>query len=184
MKAHVALVAALLACQQVNARPDGSPPPAANPIPSAVQRDILAATAPAGVLLRGETASVELVLESQAEAAIAAALAAGGRRLVLAIEGVEFSEQPDLHYELYLGLPAGAQASAESAHFVGNLPFYALAGVTGRAHDYDVTAIVRRLRAAGTWGVPLVVTFVPGRPGAAQPTPPVRIARLTLSAES
>jgi hypothetical protein len=152
-------------------------------MPPPARSEILGTTPPEGILLRGDTATAELVLAAQAEASIEAALGPSGRPLVLAVEGVEFSAQPDLHYQLYLGLPAGSPASAEGPYFVGNLPFYALHGVSGRAHDYDVTAIVRRLRAAGIWRAPLRVTFVPGRPTDPRPTPPVRIARLTLSTE-
>jgi len=42
----------------------------------------------------------------------------------LEIEGVEADKQPNVFWEVYVGLPKGAAASPESAHYVGNIALF------------------------------------------------------------
>jgi len=44
--------------------------------------------------------------------------------LTLEIEGVEADKQPNVFWEVYVGLPKGAAASAESAQYVGNIALF------------------------------------------------------------
>jgi hypothetical protein len=147
----------LLACRQpqVHARSDDSP--TAGP----ERRSTLAASRPGAIELEGDEVEVLLDVLPAAESEVEAALAAGGR-LLLVVEGVRFSQPADGWHEIYLALPAGQSPSPDSPFFVGNFTVYALEGVSGRAHDYDVTSIVRALRRRGAWGPRLPVRFVPG----------------------
>jgi hypothetical protein len=177
MRACGALLAVVLACQQVNARPEDRPPAA------------LAESPPGGVVLQGEPTEVALRLGADAGVRLDAALAAG-RRLVLRLEDIEIAGPADGWYEIYLGLPRGAPPAPDSPHFAGNLAFFALAGTTGPAHDYDVTSLLRRLAAQwaedGTQPQELRVKFVPGTFADGSPSLPgsasVRIARLMIAA--
>jgi hypothetical protein len=92
--------------------------------------------------------------------------------MVLHVGEVSFDEQPELYYEIYLNLPAGAAADPEGPHFVGNLPFFGLGGHAAEgeghaaleaAHAYDVTRLIQALRQAGVFTGDPRVTFVRGR---------------------
>jgi hypothetical protein len=131
--------------------------------------------------------AVTLDVLPAAEAEVESILAAGGR-VLLVVEGVRSTQPAEGWHEIYLGLPAGESPSPDSPFFVGNFTVYALEGVGGRAHDYDVTSIARALLRRGAWGQRVTARFVPGtlRGGsipAAAPSSRSSIDRLLLCAE-
>ncbi|MFP5288057.1 MAG: tyrosinase family protein, partial [Thermoanaerobaculia bacterium] len=84
----------------------------------------------------------------------------GQRRMTLVIEGIKFG-RPGLYYEVYAGLPQGAQPNPKSPHYVGNIAIFGQLenGQPAHAgHDkskslqeqatlaYDITNLVERLR--------------------------------------
>ena len=72
------------------------------------------------------TAPVTVAAETEGEPARRALTAeAGERRFALNLEGVRYSENPGVTYEVYLNLPEGAPPSYHSPHYVGNVGFFA-----------------------------------------------------------
>jgi tyrosinase len=94
-----------------------------------------------------------------------------GRKLVLSITGLRTNVPPEVLYEVYLGLPSGAAPARDSVHFVGTFNFFNAAIGSQTATDrsgtygYDVTDLVRSLRARNLLGDTVSVTIVPsGKP--------------------
>lgn len=78
--------------------------------------------------------------------------------VLLAVEGLEFERTPTAVYEIYVNLPAGDDAEYTSPHYIGNLSFFGIDhGGEGDHADhqvvltYDITELVRRLRAVDGW---------------------------------
>jgi tyrosinase len=127
------------------------------------------ATKQGRVVLGDQPVTVSVELGTEAKTALTAA--AGGQTYLLSIEGISYSKQPGVHYEVYLNLPAGLrEPDPEGIHYVGNLSFFALRPAEGRgshaAHadvkqTFDITEVVRNLRAKNLWNEDrLSVTFV------------------------
>jgi hypothetical protein len=105
------------------------------------------------------------------------------RRLGLLFEGVAWERGPGLHYEVYLGLPAGATPDPSGPHFVDNLAFFgAASGERERVEELSLVAPLRRLARLGAWrpDEPLVVTFVPRGPAAGSAPDPEAAAKVSI----
>lgn len=128
------------------------------------------ATKQGKVALGDQPVTVGVDLGTEAKAALTAP--AGGQTYLLSIEGIAYTKQPGVHYEIYLNLPAGTgEPDPESVYYVGNLSFFALRPSGGSGSHathadvkqvFDVTEVVRNLRAKNLWNEDrLSVTFVP-----------------------
>jgi outer membrane protein OmpA-like peptidoglycan-associated protein/subtilisin family serine protease len=102
----------------------------------------------------------------------------GSGRTYLVMRNIRADAQPGVVYHVYLSLPAGAAGQAAQQHYVGPLSFFDAVPMPdhgghfiGKTRRFDVTAITRRLRAAGQLGDEPSVTIAPAGqpPSAAQP---------------
>lgn len=95
------------------------------------------------------------------------------QKVYLVAKGLRTDAQPEVLYQLYLGLPAGAAPKADDIYFVGSLNFFnAQTPVPpqgdSRLHSFDVTDLIQALRARKSLGDSTTVTIVPtNRPNAA-----------------
>jgi tyrosinase len=115
--------------------------------------------------------------------------------LTLDLDSVEADRQPDVYYEVYVGLPNGATPDSRSPFYVGNIALFGR-GVRGEHQhggfhpasfafkiDRAISASLRRNNSAGR----LTVLFVPrgasleGRPAAVRPLATVRIGSVAVS---
>lgn len=137
--------------------------------------------------------SVALPLGGNGHGLMLDAARATDKDVHLQIEKVDVTAVPDVaYYEVYVGLPEGAQPDPEGPYFVGNLSFF---GPEGRHPEHATTsdvfaafradkAVQAALERTGAAGAPLRVTFVPRggdpvppRQGVAERTP-VRIGTM------
>ncbi len=127
------------------------------------------ATKQGNVVLGQQPTTVKVSLGTEAKEALNSA-AAGDKTYVLSIEGITYPKQPGVHWEVFLNLPASAasEPDIEGGHFVGNLSFFArkphgshAAHAEPDKQTYDITELVRNLRARNLWNEDqLSVTFV------------------------
>lgn len=91
--------------------------------------------------------------------------ARAGNELNVVLSGVQVEGNPDVYYEVYVNLPANADTSYTSQHYVGNLDFFGPSPRSGRRpHDRTLSLLpaYARLRNAGRWrDSELQLTFVP-----------------------
>jgi hypothetical protein len=109
---------------------------------------------------------VPLQLTDQAPERVAAVAQAEAvplqERILLNVEGAQYYDQnPGVAYEVYLNLPEGQEPDFQSDYYVGNIGFFGMetyeaeeGGHGGHPADliFDVTDVVRTLRARGEWG--------------------------------
>lgn len=163
------------------------------------QQVMAASSSPAG-LSEGQT-EVALVAEEPEALRTAAARPAERRRWSLTVEDVQMERHPGVVYEIYLNRPAGLSEEQAEPYFVGYVTFFGASHMAhhggdakGPSHTYDITQVVERLSAAGSFDPErLVVTFQPADllpPPGEEPSPPsiapgagVVIERITISAE-
>jgi len=140
---------------------------------AAEPNDVLAISTNKGVPIALKAGPVEVALAPPPGAAgtLAARLAAikPGVKLYLVLRALRTNEQPEVIYQVYLGLPANVAAVRDSSYFVGTFNFFnaATRGEDDRFFSYEVTDLVRGLQAHGSLGESLGVTIVP----AAKPNP-------------
>lgn len=160
--AHRAIVAALGALWLVGAVPDAGAQP---PPPMNAQT---LASAPS-VTLAGETTRVPLAAGADVAALRRKLADAVGRRVYLVLDDLKAAEVPPVVYEIYLGLPAGADPHDDDPHLVGTLNFFAVAppNTARRERSFDVTSLVASLLSQGSPGGDLAVTII----GRGQPAP-------------
>jgi Common central domain of tyrosinase/Polyphenol oxidase middle domain len=121
-------------------------------------------------------------------------------RHTLVLEGIRFG-RPGVYYEVYAGLPPGAQPDSKGPHYVGNIAIFgqradgtsAHAGHAGRALQedaklaYDIEPLIERLRKQPGFTGDLKLDFVPkGLEGVAVPevaVREVRVARVKIVVE-
>lgn len=106
-------------------------------------------------------------------------------RLGLYLEGLEAS-RPGVYFEVYAGLPPGAEPKPEGPHYLGTLTTFGPA--EGKA-GYDITALVSRLGAEGRWDGSLTLTFVrrgfeAPHGGPPREVPPIKFSRVRIVRES
>ena len=110
----------------------------------------------------------------------------GGQRLGLYLEGVEAS-RPGAYFEVYAGLPPGAEPKPEGPYYLGTLSVF---GPSAEAKvGYDITELARKLQADGRWDGNLTLTFVrrgfeAPRGGPPPEGPPVKFSRVRIVRES
>ncbi len=128
------------------------------------------ATRQANVVLGERPVCVGMALGSAAKSALNSA-AASDSTYILSVEGITYTRQPGVHFEVYIDLPAGiGDPDWNGVHYIGNLSFFKTQshriGGSHTAHDnanqtFDITEVVRNLRARNLWNENrLSVTFV------------------------
>ena len=121
---------------------------------------VLATSDESAIELGSEARSVELPTPPAAWQRLLTLAAAPGR-LRLALEGVRLLH-PGVTYQVYLGLPAGAEPQPDGPHFVGHLALYAEPAETGDVvRSFEISKQVAALGRQGAPQGPLRVTFVP-----------------------
>lgn len=145
--------------------------------------NLVVATNPGGAFNLGAspmTVTVEPTLEAgeiggTANEGQAPPTGVGAGRIALNVEGIRFSKNPGLVYEVYVGLPEGETPDYRSPYFVGLLSFFDVPRrptEPGRTLTFDITETTRLLGAQGLWPGRQPVTFVPyGGPTAATARP-------------
>jgi hypothetical protein len=150
------------------------------------------------VTLTGRPASVTLAVPAstrervarESVSAVAGAAASGGRSAIfLNVEDIDAPKNPGVVYGVFLNVPGGAAAAAESAargresggvesrakYHVGNITLFGIEavndpdarrhGVPGMRHTFDITKIAAELSSAGAWNPDAIeVTFEPITP--------------------
>lgn len=152
---------------------------------------------PAGSAVPGEeTLAVEEVDATLGEARVEVTIdvpdlrdaAAGEGRLGLQLEEVE-AAGPGGAYDVYAGLPAGAEPDPAGPYYLGSLAPFGPAG-QATAVGYDLGPVRERLEREGRWGEELTLTFVrrgllppgdePGLESVAEEPPPVEVGRVRI----
>jgi hypothetical protein len=87
-------------------------------------------------------------------------------KVYLVVKGLGTNEQPEVTYQLYLGLPPGTAPNPNGPHYVGSLNFFN-ARTPGMPSDprffsFDVTDLLRSIESGKSLGDRPVVTVVPG----------------------
>ena len=175
-----------------------TPPPS---LPQGPPR--LIAASEEGVTLSGQRTSVTVPLAAAAQNAMEI-LAAGDSpgRLTLSVEGVQFTGNPGVVYEVHLNLPPDGDPITDDTFFAGVVSFFSPgrhdpgqkpdADPAGINHVFDITGLAQMLRAEDHWDAQqATVTFVPVGlipPGGTlesaydvEPTTTPHVARVSLS---
>lgn len=126
---------------------------------------MIATTVP--IQLATNPVTIHVPITKDAPAQIAAALEPSSKtKLVLALSGIDFDKNPEVHYQVYLNLPKNEQPDYKSIHFVGNLAFFSFHPHGGSTDhppviNFDITKTVRDLISRKLWNnTELSVTFV------------------------
>jgi hypothetical protein len=120
-----------------------------------------------------------------------------GVDLTLDLEGVEADQEPDVYYEVYVGVPRGQTPRFRSAHYVGNLALFG-AGVRDQHQHRDFKpatfsfrideAMQAALSRPGAGGDQLAILFVPrgpdrdGKPEAVRASATIKIGSASIAA--
>lgn len=89
------------------------------------------------------------------------------RKLYLVVRGLGTNEQPEVIYQIYLGLPPNAAPKPEGLHYVGTLNFFnapkpgPAAARDPRFYSFDVTDLLKTLQSSKSLGEAATVTIVP-----------------------
>jgi len=175
-----------------------TPPPS---LPQGPPR--LIAASEKGVTLSGQPTSVTVPLSATVEDIMVTLDGADSPgRLTLSVEGVRFTENPGVVYEVHLNMPADGDPIADDTFFVGVVSFFSSgrhdpgqqpdANPAGINHAFDITGLARTLRAQDLWdGQQATITFIPvglippgGTPESAydvEPATTPHVARVSLS---
>jgi Common central domain of tyrosinase/Polyphenol oxidase middle domain len=141
--------------------------------------------------LAAEPVSFPIELQ-KIQARLSQILGSKDQTLFLELDNVEAEAQPGVVWEVFVGLPAGAEANAKSPYFVGSLSLFG-SGVHSEAHGefkpaHFLYPLNRALREAlKTNPERLTVTFVPvgvlvnGKSGRLEVKSPVRIGKASLT---
>jgi hypothetical protein len=118
------------------------------------------------------------------------------QNLILEMDGIEADKQPEISWEVYIGLPQGAKPDPEGPHFVGIISLFGAGIRSGDGHHKFTPAraafpLSRALRAAGRNLKPeaVMLTIVPssllikGKLVPMKPAANVTIVNLSISAE-
>jgi len=112
---------------------------------------------------------------------------ARGRRIYLVVRDLQVVGQPGVLFRLYLDLPSGAKPIRTDPHYVGSLNFYnaAEAGRFDTPNEknpmfvsYDITRVLRNLRAQKLLTDQTTLTIIPSGTPAIQSDP--RIGRIEI----
>ncbi|MGA8224128.1 MAG: tyrosinase family protein [Candidatus Acidiferrales bacterium] len=139
------------------------------------------------VQLATEPVTVRIPLVPEARRQMEAAGAPSAEtKLLLSIEGITAEKIPDVHYQVFVGLPEGQKPDYKSVYFVGNLSFF---GIPSHV-SFDISNTVRELvKSKSLSSTELPVTFVmrwlEDRDGNPLPVPPgVRVQFTTMKISS
>jgi hypothetical protein len=166
---------------QLNYRYDDDPPPheQQRPVPVAAAKAWKQLAASKGQPVDLGTDPVRITI-GLPDAAGAAARRKDGALAIL-VEGIHFEKEPMIYYEVYLNLPPEEEPDFQSVYYAGNLVFAGIAPSGAKGHKkmvmdghkkeddkylgsvrpFDVTSVVRELRARKLWNDKvLTVTFV------------------------
>jgi len=112
---------------------------------------------------------------------------ARGRHIYLVVRDLQVAGQPGVLFRLYLDLPSGAKPIRTDPHYVGSLNFYnaAEAGRFDTPNEknpmfvsYDITRVLRNLRAQKLLTDQTTLTIIPSGTPAIQSDP--RIGRIEI----
>jgi hypothetical protein len=145
-----------------------TPPPS---LPQGPPR--LIAASEEGVTLSGQPTSVIVPLPVAAQNTMET-LAAGDSsgHLTLSVEGIQFTENPGVVYEVHLNLPPDSNPVTDNTSFAGIISFFSSgrhepgqrpeADPVGINHAFDITGLVQVLRAQDRWDAQqATITFIP-----------------------
>jgi len=142
------------------------------------------------ILINSEVSLRLTAAEDRATAQRLAAIARNdAESVLLQLKCVEADSPPGAMWQVYVGLPAGAKANAESAYFVGNVALFGDGIKSAAKHNAFAEFVFPLDRAIAASSDPstLQVTFVPssgivveGRPVPAEVKAPVRIGEVNL----
>jgi hypothetical protein len=146
------------------------------------------------VELKGEPVSFPIDLK-EIRSRIVPLLESKADTVLLELDDVEAQTQPGIVWAVYVGLPAGAEPSAASPHYVGVVSLFG-AGVRDEKHhgytpahfEFPLNVALQSALRAGSEKVD--VTFVPlgilvdDKPSRPEPKAPVRIGRASLSLQT
>jgi tyrosinase len=181
------------AASQLNYRYAGEPAPVAQSCPTAAAIDsgvtvinvpqrTIAAQEQATTLGATPTTVPIRVPATSTRARMRAIASDAAKTLVLRIEGIHVDAQPGVIYEVYVGLPAGENATSTHASFVGVLSTFGAehAGAEGHTVAFPIDkAAARALAGAGD---NVSVTFVPRGSFVGEREQPVQLqGRVTFS---
>ena len=131
----------------------------------AAEPETLAISPGAPVLLSAGPVTVTLAPPSGEALSARAATIAPDRKIYLVAKGLGTDVPPETIYQLYLGLPQGSAPSPDSIYYVGALNFFNAvgrgAGSDPRFLSFDVTALLKSLRAQNALSESATVTIVP-----------------------
>jgi tyrosinase len=89
------------------------------------------------------------------------------RKVYLVVRGLATNEQPEVVYQVYLGLPPGVAPKPEGLYYVGSLNFFnapksgPAAARDPRFYSFDVTDLLSTLQSSKSLGEAASVTIVP-----------------------
>ena len=102
------------------------------------------------------------------------------RKVYLVAKGLGTNEQPDVVYQIYLGLPQGVTPKPDGPHYVGSLNFFnATSGGAesarpdSRFYSFDVTDLLKTLQARNSLDDAVTVMIVPGNKPRASAKPTI-----------
>jgi tyrosinase len=131
--------------------------------------ETLATSASRPVALGAGPVAVTLAPASGSTAPLSARVATvrQDRKVYLVVKGLGTNEQPEVIYQVYLGLPPGVAPKPDGLHYVGSLNFFnAPKSGSGAAQDprfysFDVTDLLKTLQSNKSLGDTATVTIVP-----------------------
>jgi hypothetical protein len=164
---------------------DSSAPSAA---PTAEDKFETLSTEDVAASLQGERATLTIEVPED----IPETASGKGERLGLYLEGLELNS-PGVYYEVYAEIPEGAEPQAAGPNYLGTLSLFGPKGNTDAKAAFDITGLVRDLKAKGRWDGDLQLTFVrrgleppkdqPGMETVPENVPPVRFKRVRIVRE-
>ncbi len=189
----------LRAAQQLNYVYEGEPPQVNEYCPKLVaaaqtfEKEVLIRVPIPPVELKPEVVSFPIEIKDL-RPRLAPLVESANDAVLLELDDVVAEKQPGVVWEVYVGLPEGAQPDPKSPYYVGSLSLFG-AGVRSEAHGafkparfvYPINRALQAALKANEDRVP--VTFVPigilidGKPSRPEVQSPVRIGRVTLTLE-
>jgi tyrosinase len=131
--------------------------------------EMLATSADKPVVLGAGPVAVTLAPAPGSAAPLSARIATvrQDRKMYLVVKGLGTNEQPEVIYQIYLGLPSGVAPKPDGLHYVGSLNFFnapksgPAAARDPRFYSFDVTDLLKTLHSSKSLGDAATVTIVP-----------------------
>jgi tyrosinase len=131
--------------------------------------EMLATSAGKPVALGAGPVAVTLAPASGSAAPLSARVATvrQDRKVYLVVKGLGTNEQPEVIYQVYLGLPPGVAPKPDGLYYVGSLNFFnapksgPAAARDPRFYSFEVTDLLKTLQSSKSLGDAATVTIVP-----------------------